>query len=141
MQRIVLTALLLSLCLGARAEDGFKVIVHSDNPTVSLTRLQVSQLFLKQVTRWPNGGDYVRPIDLGSNSPVREAFTHVVLQDDVANVRAYWNKRIFAGRDVPPPEVSSDAAVVTFVRANPSAIGYVSAAARLDGVRELQVEE
>jgi hypothetical protein len=40
-------------------------------------------------------------------------------------------------RDVPPPIGRSDAEVLAFVRANPGAIGYVSATADIQGARVL----
>jgi hypothetical protein len=55
----------------------------------------------------------------------------------VGAVRSYWQQRIFSGRDVPPPELDSDEAVVAFVARSPGGIGYVSAATKLSGVREL----
>jgi hypothetical protein len=54
-------------------------------------------------------------------------------------VRQYWLQRIFAGHDVPPPEVGSDALVVRFVAAHAGAVGYVSPAAVLNGVKIVHV--
>ena len=56
-----------------------------------------------------------------------------------AAVKSYWNQQIFSGRDVPPVEKKSDAEVLTFVRSTPGAIGYVSDAAAVDGVRVVTV--
>ena len=54
---------------------------------------------------------------------------------------AYWQKMIFSGREVPPPEKTSSAEVVAYVRANRGAIGYVAADAALGaGVRVLKIE-
>jgi hypothetical protein len=54
-------------------------------------------------------------------------------------VRAYWQQRIFSGRDVPPPELDSDQQVVDYVMKYPGAIGYVSGAADLKGARAVQI--
>ena len=50
-----------------------------------------------------------------------------------------WQCLILRGREVPPPEVSSDEEVIAFVKSRPGAIGYVSSAARLDGVKEVSL--
>jgi hypothetical protein len=55
-------------------------------------------------------------------------------------VRSYWQQRIFSGRDVPPPELDSDDAVIGFVSKYAGAVGYVSGAAKLVGVRELGIK-
>jgi hypothetical protein len=62
------------------------------------------------------------------------------LKRTVAAVRSYWQQRIFSGRDVPPPELDSDASVIAYVERTPGAVGYVSGDAKLGSSRELQVQ-
>jgi ABC-type phosphate transport system substrate-binding protein len=123
-------------------QDGasYKVIVHHANPVTSLTREQVSKMFLKKVTQWPRGGA-VHPVDLVDNSPVREKFCREIHGKSVAAIKAFWQQRIFSGRDVPPPEKASDAEVISFVLEQPEAIGYVSANAPLGKLKVLQITE
>jgi ABC-type phosphate transport system substrate-binding protein len=117
------------------------VVVNSANPLASLPREQVSRMFLKKLTRWPDGAP-VQPADLAIDAPVRAQFTDAVLGKSVSTVRAYWNARIFTGRDVPPPEKGSEGEVLAFVSANAGAIGYVSPNAALPpSVRALVVTE
>lgn len=115
----------------AQAQD-FVVVIHASNPQTSMQASEVSALFLKRVTRWPDG-DRVEPIDLSARSSVRESFSEAVHGKDVAWVESYWNKMIFSGRASPPPEVDNDREVVAFVAATPDAIGYVSHNAALEG--------
>jgi hypothetical protein len=68
---------------------------------------------------------------------VRKRFSEAVLKRSVGAVRSYWQQRIFSGRDVPPPEVDSDEAVMAYVARYPGAIGYVSGTTKLVGVKEL----
>lgn len=126
---------------GAPADETrpeFRVIVNAENTTASLTRSDVSKLMLKEATRW-HDGRAARPVDLDPSSPVREAFSRVVLGRSTKTVVSYWQRQVFAGQAVPPPTVSSDDKVVAYVRRHPGGIGYVPKATRLDGVRELTV--
>jgi ABC-type phosphate transport system substrate-binding protein len=119
----------------ARAE--FLVIVQAANPVQSLTVEDVSRMFLKKVTRWEDGHS-VLPVDQAEDSPVRAAFSRDVLRRKLAAVRAYWQQRIFSGRDVPPPVRTSDAEVIRYVEANAGAIGYVAGGTALgDKVRAI----
>lgn len=121
-------AIALLLASGApRAEDhpDFLVVVNTANPVRSLTTEDVSRLFLKEVTAWASG-QQVLPVDQSENSSVRAAFTRQVLRRKIAAVKAYWQQRIFSGRDLPPPVRTSDAEVIRYVEANPGAIGYLS---------------
>jgi ABC-type phosphate transport system substrate-binding protein len=116
----------------------FRLIVHRSNPVTELERRFVEDVFLKKIKSWHNG-DAVRPVDLEPNSPVRRRFTEVVLRRPLAAVRAYWQQRIFSGRDVPPPELDNDQQVLRYVARYPGAIGYVSGGARLDGVKAVDL--
>ena len=122
----------------ARAGEppAFRVIVHPKNPLASASREFVSDVFLKRVTRWGDG-ETIKPVDLRPDSAVRRKFSERVLKRSVAAVRSYWQQRIFSGRDVPPPELDSEAAVVSYVASHPNAIGYVSGSADLGNTREL----
>jgi hypothetical protein len=55
-------------------------------------------------------------------------------------VRSYWQQLIFSGRDVPPPELDSDADVVKYVSKHAGAIGYVSGNGDLAGVKVVIVK-
>lgn len=127
-----LSLVVFALCLlvataPGRAAEGFQIVVHRANPATTLTRDQVSKMFLKKIARWGDG-QAVSPVDQRATSPVRARFSTAIHRKDASAVLAYWNQMIFSGRDVPPPERASDAAVIAFVRANPGAIGYVTAA-------------
>ncbi|HXE57809.1 MAG TPA: hypothetical protein VNK43_07405 [Gemmatimonadales bacterium] len=115
-----------------------RVIVHESNPVAELPRAEVSRLFLKRTTRWADGRP-VQPVDQAAKSPVHHDFCRLIHGRQPSAVRHYWQQMIFSGRAVPPPEKASDAEVLAFVRANPGAVGYVSAAAPIAGVRELTV--
>jgi ABC-type phosphate transport system substrate-binding protein len=62
-----------------------------------------------------------------------------VLKRSVAAVKSYWQQKVFSGQNVPPPELDSDQQVVTFVLRNPGAVGYVSSAANVEGVKTLSL--
>lgn len=113
--------------------SAFVVIVHPDTEVGRLGADEVSRIFLKKTERWEDGSR-IFPVDQVETSPVRVAFSRAVHGRAVAAIKAYWQQRIFSGRDVPPPEKISDREVVEFVRATPGAIGYVSTGTAPRGV-------
>jgi ABC-type phosphate transport system substrate-binding protein len=125
----------------ARAESdaGLRVIVHASNPHTSRSREFVADAFLKKVTRWQDG-EGIMPVDLKPTSATRRRFSEQLLKRSIGAVRSYWQQRIFSGRDVPPPELDSDEAVASYVAKYPGAIGYVSSASKLVGVKELSIK-
>ena len=146
-RRLALLVLSLAAGIGPMAEAQalagesaeFRVIVHPSNPLRSADRGLLADAFLKKLTRWSNG-EPIRPVDLHADNRARRRFSEAILKRSVGAVRGYWQQRIFSGRDVPPTELESDESVIAFVAKYEGAIGYVSAGAKLVGVRELSIE-
>jgi len=118
------------------APPPFHLIVNPTNPATTVDRAFVAQAFLKKVRHWPDG-QTILPVDLTRDSAVRRQWSLELLGRSVEAVKNYWQQLIFAGRDLPPPELPSDNDVVTYVLHNPGAIGYVSGAASLHGAKVL----
>jgi len=140
-RRILVAALpILALLTAApaAAEEQFRVIVHPSNPVASLTHRQVSALFLKMVTRWPDGS-VVKPAQPVPESKIRRAFSQAVHGKTVAAVKAYWSQLIFTGREVPPIEKAKDDEIVAFVAVNETAIGVIAVSSPAQGVKEVQL--
>jgi len=125
---------------GACAEElPFRVVVHPSNPVVSLTRAELSAIYLKRTRSWPDGRE-ITPLARLSTSRVREQFSRIVHGKSVAYVTRYWHRLLFSGRAVPPREVRSDAAVLAIVRRNADAVGYIDANTPTgDGVKVIAV--
>ncbi len=135
-----LISLLLLADAARRAAPSMRVVVNEANPVSSLSRDELCDRFLKKVSSWADG-TLVLPVDQVEDAPVRDTFTREILRKSSSAVRAYWQQRIFSGRDIPPPQKDDDAAVLAFVRRNRGAIGYVSAAAPLAGVKVIVVRK
>jgi ABC-type phosphate transport system substrate-binding protein len=138
----LLVALAVALCtppsVHADPPPVYQVIVNPNNPYTSVPRRFLVDAFLKKTTTWASG-DVIRPVDLGPKSPVRARFSEDVLRRSVAEVKSYWQQRIFSGGDVPPPELASDEEVVSYVLKYPWAVGYVSGGAKLDGTKTVTI--
>jgi ABC-type phosphate transport system substrate-binding protein len=129
---LALAVALAAVAPAAARAQGYVVIVNAAGPA-ALSKDEVSKAFLKK-------GSALAPVDQGKSAAVRDAFSKAVLGRPASAVATYWQQQIFAGKDVPPPEKGSDADVVAFVKANPKAIGYVSSAAGLDGVKAVTLQ-
>jgi hypothetical protein len=116
----------------------FRVIVNAANPASSLGAAELSRLFMKKTMSWP-GGQRVAAVDQERTSSVRGAFSRAVHSKDPDAIVAHWQTMVFSGRDTPPAVKASDASVLEFVRSHPGAIGYVSEAADLAGVKLVAV--
>ena len=132
-------ALVLAGSRTAHAQD-FVVIVNAANPAASVSKSEASNIFLKKAAKWSHGAA-AQPVDQQKSSALRDAFSRGVHGKPASAIVSFWQQQIFSGKDVPPPEKGADADVLAFVRANPGAVGYVSAGADLGaGVKRVPVK-
>ena len=140
LRRLALLAGLIALS-GARlpADDQkYWVVVHPDNPVETMDRSALSRLFLKKTTKWADGRP-VNPLDLPEKTATRAAFSLDVHGRSASAIKKYWQQMVFSGKAAPPPEVPEEADVLAQVRADPSAVGYVSDEAVLRGVKIVDI--
>ena len=119
-------------------EPRYWIVVHPDNPSETLTRSEVSRLFLKKATKWADGTPAV-PIDLDVKVEAREAFSKDIHGRSAESIKKYWQQMVFSGQAAPPAEVATEEDVLAHVRNDPAAIGYVSDECVLRGVKILDV--
>jgi ABC-type phosphate transport system substrate-binding protein len=135
---IIPVIVLMLLITHITSAQSYKIIINIANSTASLSKKDISALFLKKKTKWDSGTP-VTPVDLGSNSKVRESFTQEIHEKSVGAIRSFWQQAAFAGIASAPPEKTTDQEVIDFVKKNPGAIGYVSAATQTNEVKILTV--
>jgi ABC-type phosphate transport system substrate-binding protein len=121
------------------SRSAYRVIVHPNNPITTVNRKFIEDAFLKKATRWSHD-EVIRPVDLNSDSVVRQQFSKEVLQRSVPAVKSYWQQLIFSGRDVPPPELDAEEDVVKYVLKHPGGIGYVSSSTNIGGAKAVTLE-
>lgn len=139
----MLIALFVSLFVatsGATSQDEFILVAHPDVAEAAVSREIASDLFLKRMIEWSDGSP-VRPVDQSPRRSVRSDFSRRIHGRSVSAIQNYWKKRIFSGRSVPPPELPGDAEVISYVRHNPGAVGYVSAGSALLGVKVIPLAD
>ncbi|MCH9647911.1 MAG: hypothetical protein K0U98_06705 [Deltaproteobacteria bacterium] len=110
--------------LSSFGQDGYRIVVHPDVTDNSLTRGEVSDLFLKKKVEWANGTT-VRPVVLKEKT-IEDAFCNDVIGRSSIAVKKYWQRQIFTGRGTPPEEKLKDEEILSFVSKTPGAIGFVS---------------
>lgn len=106
--------------------EQFVVIVHPENPAEEIDRDFLRNAYLKKSTEWGDGTT-IRPVDLTTSYSAREQFTRQVIRKTPAQLKSYWNQRIFSGKGVPPPEAGSTADLIAYVLSEEGAVGYLPA--------------
>jgi ABC-type phosphate transport system substrate-binding protein len=111
----------------AYAGDALVVVVNSANPVESVSMSELKKLFLSDRSRWETG-KAVAPVMLGPGSAERVAFLKSVCGMNDEDFSKYFLQAAFTGKSATPPkDVTSAAALKSFVAASPGAIGFVKA--------------
>jgi ABC-type phosphate transport system substrate-binding protein len=116
----LIPGLIAVLAMAVPAHAGDIVVVMSPSAS-ALTKDQVAKLYLGR-------SNDLKPLDLPSSSPIRDAFYKRATDRDAAQIKALWSRITFTGEGLPPKEVADAAAVKKAVAADPKAIGYIEKA-------------
>jgi ABC-type phosphate transport system substrate-binding protein len=100
------------------------LVVHKDNPTTTLTRSQVIDLYMGKYVAFPDGSKAV-PVDIQDDLETRGEFYDSLVGMPLARVNAYWSKVKFSGRARPPTQQKDEKAILAFVLKTQNAIAYV----------------
>lgn len=115
--------LMLSLMAGV-AHAEIVVVVSKQNPVDTLSRTELTDIYLGRAQRWPDG-ETVVPIDQTESAPAYKEFYSEYLERSPAQIKAHWSKLIFTGRGRPPRNVENGETMAELIADNPNAIGYI----------------
>jgi len=108
---------------GARAD--FYIVVQASNPQRALSQKDVLDLFMGRSRAFSNG-DFALIFDLPRDSARRAAFYRTLTGMTLAQVNSYWSRLMFSGQSMPPQSLPDEATIISIVKRNPNAIGWLS---------------
>ena len=114
------------------------VIIVNKNNTNSIDSKSLKRIFLAKEKRFADGLE-ARPINQASSQSIRREFDDKYINRTSAQVKAYWAKLVFTGKGTPPLDLQSDAAVISTVETDQSAIGYIDSASVTAQVRVINL--
>ncbi|MFY9328910.1 MAG: phosphate ABC transporter substrate-binding protein [Georgfuchsia sp.] len=134
---LVAATLALSLC-AASAMAEVVAVVSTRSSLTTLTKNQVTDIFLGKTSRFPDGSQAI-PIDQVEGSAARDEFYAAVAGKSAAQIKAYWSKIIFTCRGSPPREMQNNSEVKKFLGENLAAIGYIDKSELDSSVKVLKI--
>jgi ABC-type phosphate transport system substrate-binding protein len=122
--RRTLLTLVLALVSGWARAETLAVIVHPSSGVDSLSREEVSHLFLGRIKHLPSG----TPAVVLDTKSLRADFYRALVNREMNEISAYWARLKFSGRTQPPEQIDDAESVLKRVAAERGAIGYIDAA-------------
>ena len=114
-------ACLLLLLVSTSIFADISVITNIDNNIDSISKQKIQEVFMGRSRSFPNGG-FALPLDLNT---LRSDFYYKLTGRPVEQINAYWARIMFSGQASPPIMLPDEKTVISTVRENKSAIGYI----------------
>ena len=121
---LIAQILFISVPSHSYARDTLYIITNAKNPTLSLSRQDIQNIFLGKIQSFPNGNP-AKPINLSKGSTSREAFMKEILKKNERSWRSHWARLLFTGKGKPPKEYQEPQDIIDFVAKKQQAIGYL----------------
>lgn len=111
------------------------------NPSVKVSTLgksDVNNIFLGRKSTWDDGTSIVFAIQ--KDLDVHKSFLDGFMDKTPSQFVLFWKKIVFTGKGSSPQTVDNDLEMIKFVGETKGAIGYVSAKAGLENVKNISVK-
>jgi len=112
------------------------VIVHSSVAISSIDTGTLKSIYLGKLRSWPDGAA-LTVIDQEAGSEIRKKFINKVIGKKEKKFDAYWSRKVFSGKGVPPKNLGNDVDVKAWVSRYKGSIGYIDASAVDSSVKVL----
>lgn len=132
--RLVLT--LLMIFVTGRVSAEVVVIGHPSLPVSELELQKVKDIWLGKIKHLADSAP-VRPVDQNPGSKARDDFYMKLLDKSPQQVKAYWARVMFTGKDEAPLSLNDDVAVRAFIASHPDAIGYIDSVSTDSSIKVL----
>ena len=124
MIRYLICTISLVMFLAGSALAADVIIVNRNNPINDISSAQLKKMYNGRIKFWDDGTKIV-PVDLVDDNPSALRFANVILGVDLETKRRFWMQKLYAGAGTPPQQETNYTKVISFVAAEPGAIGYV----------------
>lgn len=131
--RTQLIIAMLALTLGR--VDGADIVVHRASGAGELDLGSVRDIFLGRKTTWDDGSRI--EIVVLKDGGTHQDFLRSWVGRSPSQFSFHWRNLLFTGKGRMPTEVADAEAMAAYLRAHPSAIGYLPSAAGVDGLRRI----
>jgi hypothetical protein len=114
--------------------DGVSLVTKSDSSINSMTKKEAKKLWLGKTKTV--GGQTAVPSD-NEESNANKIFYKKAVKKKPAQLKAYWAKKMFSGKAMPPKKLGDDDEVKEWVNETDHGVGYINNESVDDSVKIL----
>lgn len=137
-QLICLFSLLMTMSCSLIAAE-LVVVVNKANGISEISKSDLVAIYTKKMTKWSEGDEKIKPVMLKKGA-VRDTFIKSYLDMTPSSFKSFWQKMVFTGKGTPPKGLSEDSDIISYVKDNEGAIGFVAKGTATEGVKAVTVK-
>lgn len=105
------------------ANSSLAVIVSKDSNIKTISKKNISNIFLAKTKKLPNGQKAIT-VELNENK-YKEQFYKQIAGKSLKRLKKYWAALIFTGKGQPPKKMKNAFEIIEFVKTHTNAIAYI----------------
>jgi hypothetical protein len=105
------------------ANEGYSVVVSSESSIQSISKEEISRIFLSKTKVLPNSQKALT-LEL-RNTKYQKDFYESICGKSLKQLKKYWATVIFTGKGQPPKKMQEVEDILTIVKENMNAIAYI----------------
>lgn len=111
------------------------IIVHNDNPLASVSKADLKRLYKGKMSNI--NGNSINPSNLSLDNPAASSFLSEIVGMGVADYKSYWLAQQIRGGSSAPSVKKTPDDMLSHIKSNTNAIGYIPKGSKTDGVKTL----
>ncbi len=136
---IYLTLVFMFLSLNvAYANFNFSVISHPQVVPNQISMNELKEIFLGNKIFWPNNERIFVAI-VEKDEQFAEEFLQKYLNKNFDDYIAYWRRKLFSGKGIPPRKFKTNKTFVEFIAQTEGALGIIFAEEKLNNIKTLTI--
>jgi len=137
MKWIIATLIIWSWITAALCGD-YVVIVNNNNPLSSVSAADLKRLYTGKLDNIDNNS--VVPVNMSLDNPAAISFLKEVVGMESADYKSFWLAQQIRGGSSAPVVKKNEADMLSFIKENANAVGYLPKGTAPDGVKVITVK-
>lgn len=135
--KLIVTSILVWCLAGIAICGEYVVVVNKDSPLASASSADLKRIYSGKMDNI--GTTKVEPANLSLDNAAAVSFLSEIVEMGTADYKSYWLAQQIRGGSSAPVVKKSAEEMLSFIKENTNAIGYIPKGAAPDGVKVLTV--
>jgi ABC-type phosphate transport system substrate-binding protein len=134
----IISSIIVGCLTGVSICGEYVVIVNKDNPLTSVSSSDLKRLYTGKTDNI--GSSKIEPVNLSTTTDAAASFLTEIVGMGTVDYKSFWLAQQIRGESSAPTVKKSAEEMISYVKENANAIGYIPKGTAPDGVKVLTVK-